>query len=153
MTVLAAVRPDDVNLALLVHVLGAMALVGALLTASAAGIVGWRDEAGALGRLSYKTLLFVGLPSWFVMRIGAQWVYAEENLDAVAPEPAWVGIGFITAELGGLLLLVALVLGGVGLRRTRGGGGGGLLKASVVIATILLALYVLAVWAMSAKPD
>ena len=153
MSVLAAVRPDDVNLALLVHVVGAMVLVGALLTASTAAMAGWRDEGAALRRLSYKTLLFVGLPSWIVMRIGAQWVYAEENLDELAEDPAWIGIGFITAELGGLLLLIALILGGIGLRQSRRGGGGGLLKASAVIATLLLAVYVIAVWAMGAKPD
>jgi hypothetical protein len=149
---LAAVRPDDVNFALLVHVLGAMVLVGALVTASTVAIVGWRDEAGALPRLSYKTLLVVGLPSWLVMRIGAQWVYAEENLDDLPEDPDWIGIGFVTADLGGLLLLVALILGGVGLRRARSGGGGALLKASAVIATLLLAVYVIAVWAMSGKP-
>jgi hypothetical protein len=149
---LAAIRPDDVNLALLVHVLGAMVLVGALVTASTAAIVGWRDETGLLRRLSYKTLLFVGLPSWIVMRVGAQWVYAEENLDELAEDPGWLVIGFITAELGGLLLLIALILGGIGLRKSRSGGGGGLLKASAVIATVLLAMYVIAVWAMGAKP-
>jgi hypothetical protein len=151
-SVLAAVRPDDVNLALLVHVIGAMALVGALVTSSAAAVVGWRDAAGPLPRLAYRTLLFVALPAWFVMRLGGQWVYAEESLDELATEPAWVGIGFVTADLGGLLLLVALVLGGIGLRRSRSGRGGGLLKASTIIAVLLLAAYVLAVWAMSAKP-
>ena len=149
---LAAIRPDDVNVALLVHVLGAMLLVGALVTASTAAIVGWSDESGALRQLSYKTLLFVGLPAWFVMRIGAQWVYAEEGWDDVEEEPAWLGIGWVTADLGGILLLIALVLGGVGLWRARSGGGGGLLKASAVIATLLLAVYVIAVWAMSGKP-
>jgi hypothetical protein len=47
---------------------------------------------------------------------------------------------------------VALILGGVGLRRSRSGGGGGLLKASSVIATVLVGVYIIAVWAMGAKP-
>jgi hypothetical protein len=128
-----------------------MVLVGALVTASTAAIVGWRDETGTLRRLSYKTLLFVGLPAWIVMRVGGDWTYLEENLDD-APDQTWVGIGFMSADGGGLLLLVALILGGVGLRRTRSGGGEGLLKASAVIATILVAVYVIAVWAMGAKP-
>ena len=153
MTVLAAVRPDDVNVALLVHVLGAMVLVGAVVTAAAAGIVGWRDETGGLRRLSYKTLLFVALPAFIVMRVGAQWVYSKEQLDELPEDPGWIGIGFITSDLGGLLLLVALVLGGIGLRRSRTGGGTGLLQASSVIATVLVALYVIAVWAMGAKPS
>ncbi len=153
MTVLAAIRPDDINVALLVHVLGAMVLVGGLVTAAAAGIIGWRDETAALRRLSYKTLLFVALPAFVVMRVGAQWVYSKEQLDELPEDPGWIGIGFITSDLGGLLLLVALVLGGIGLRRSRTGGGSGLLQASSVIATLLVALYVVAVWAMGAKPS
>ena len=151
-TVLASIRPDSINFALLVHVLGAMVMVGALVTAVAAALVGWRDETGALSRLSYKTLLYVALPSFIVMRVGAQWVYAKEHLDDLPEDPAWVGIGFITSDLGGLLLLVALILGGIGLRRSRSGGGGGLLKASSVIATLLVAIYIVAIWAMGAKP-
>jgi hypothetical protein len=151
--VIAAVRPDVVNLALLVHVVGAMVLVGGLVTAATAGIVGWRDEAADLRRFSYKTLLAVVLPGYVVMRAGAQWVYAEEHLDDAPIDPAWVAIGFITADVGLLLLLLALILGGIGLRLSRSGRGGALLKASIVIATVLLAAYVVAVWAMGAKPD
>jgi hypothetical protein len=149
--VLASIRPDSINVALLVHVVGAMVMVGALVTAAAAAILGWRDEADTLRRLSYKTLLFAALPSYIVMRVGAQWVFAKEHLDD-QPEQAWLGIGFITSDLGGLLLLVALILGGIGLRRSRSGGGRGLLKASSVIATLLVAAYIVAVWAMGAKP-
>ena len=51
------------------------------------------------------------------MYAGALWTYDKENLDvAGGQEPAWIGIGFITADLGGLLLLIALILGGIGLR-------------------------------------
>jgi hypothetical protein len=152
-TVLAAIRPDEINVALLVHVLGAMVLVGALITAAAAGIVGWRDETSGLRRLSYKTLLFVALPGFIVMRVGAQWVYSKEQLDELPEDPGWVEIGWITSDVGGLLLLVALVLGGVGLARSRSGGGGGLLRASSAIATLLVAVYIVAVWAMGGKPD
>jgi hypothetical protein len=154
MSVLAAIRPDDVNVALLVHVVGAMALVGALVTTTAAAAIGWRADNENLSRLGYRALLFVALPGWIVMRVGAHWVYVEENLDDLPEDPGWLGIGFITAELGGLLLLIALILGGIGLRQSkRGGGGGGLLKASAVIAMLLVAVYIVAVWAMSAKPD
>ena len=151
MTTLASVRPDDINVALLVHVVGAMAMVGALVTSAAAALVGWRDETASLLRLSYKTLLFVAFPAFIVMRVGAEWAFFKENLDDV-PEQAWVDIGYVTSDLGGLLLLIALILGGIGLRRTRSGGGTGLLKASGVIAAVLIAIYVVAVWAMGAKP-
>ena len=149
---LASIRPDSISIALLVHVAGAMVMVGALVTAVAAALAGWRDETGALSRLSYKTLLYVALPSYIVMRVGAQWTYSKEKLDSLPEDPAWVGIGFITSDLGGLLLIIALILGGVGLRRSGSGGGRGLLKASSVIATLLVAAYIVAIWAMGAKP-
>jgi hypothetical protein len=148
---LASIRPDDINVALLVHVVGAMAMVGALVTAAAAALVGWRDETASLLRLSSKTLLFVALPAFIVMRVGAEWTFFEENLDD-APELTWVDIGYITSDLGALLLLVALILGGIGLRRTRSGGGTGLLRASGVIAALLVVIYIVAIWAMGAKP-
>ena len=152
MTMLATIRPDDVNLALFVHVLGAIVLVGALVTVVSAAALGWRGDLAAL-RLSYKTLLVVALPGWLVMRVGAQWVYAKENWDDVPDEPAWLGIGYVTADVGVPLFLIALILGGIGLRRSRNGGGTGLLKASAVIAGLLLIAYVIAVWAMGGKPD
>ncbi len=80
-------RPDDINVALLVHVLGAMVLVGGLLTAASASIIGWRDEGIAMRRFSYKTLLWVAFPGYIVMRVGAQWVEVKENLDDLAEEP------------------------------------------------------------------
>jgi hypothetical protein len=64
-----------------------------------------------------------------------------------------LGIGYITGDLGLPLFVIALVLGGIGLRRSRSGGGTGLLKANAVIAGILLLAYLVAVWAMGAKPD
>jgi hypothetical protein len=146
------VRPDDINIALVVHVLGAMVLVGGLLTAAAAAIIGWRDEGLAMRRFSYRTLLLVAFPGYIVMRIGAQWTEKKEKLDTLPEDPTWIGIGYITADLGGLLLLIALILGGIGLRRSRQGDGTGLLKTTGVLATLLVAVYVVAVWAMGAKP-
>jgi hypothetical protein len=145
-------RSDSINFALLVHVIGAMVLVGGLLTAAAAAIVGWRDEAPTLRRFSYWTLLAIAFPGYIVMRIGAQWTQSKEHLDNLPSDPAWLSIGFITADLGGLLLLIALILGGIGLRRSRKGGGGALLKTSGAVATLLVAAYVVTVWAMGAKP-
>ncbi len=63
-----------------------------------------------------------------------------------------MGIGFITADAGALLLLIALILGGIGLRRARSGGTG-FLRASLYVSVLLLAAYLVAVWAMGAKPD
>jgi hypothetical protein len=145
-------RSDSISVALLVHVLGAMVLVGGLATAATAGIVGWRDEAAGLRRFSYWTLLAVAFPGYIVMRIGAQWTASKEHLDNLPSDPTWLGIGYVTADAGAALLLIALILGGIGLRRSRSGGGGRWLKASSVLATLLVAVYIVSVWAMGAKP-
>ena len=145
-------RSDGVNIALLVHVLGAMVLVGALVTAATAGIVGWNDESARLRQFSYRTLLWVGLPSYIVMRVGAEWVFSKEFPSDY--DPSWIGIGYITADGGGLLLLIALILGGIGLRKSRAGGGGdGMLKAGGAISAFLVAVYVVTIWAMGGKPS
>ena len=143
-------RPDAISIAVFVHVLGAMVLVGGVLTAAAASLIGWRDESMALRRFSYRTLLTVALPAWFVMFGGALWAASKEHLDDA--DLTWLDIGHAAAEGGGILLIIALILGGIGLRKSATGGGGGLLKASTVIATFLVALYILAIWAMGAKP-
>jgi hypothetical protein len=150
MTVLAAIRPDSWNFPLFLHVLGAMILVGGTLTA-AASLVFARGEAAL--RLGYWSLLAVALPGYIVMRIGAEWTYSKEGLDDAPDDPAWVGIGYVVADAAALLLLIALILGGIGVYRLRSDRGSGLLKASLGISVLLLAAYVVAIWAMGAKPD
>jgi hypothetical protein len=150
-SVLAAIRPDNVNFPLLVHVLGASVLVGGLATALIAQGFAWRREepgATAFTRLSFWSLLLAALPGWIVMRIGAEWVYSREGWDQVDQEPDWLGIGYVTAEPGALLLLISLVLAGLAMRR----GSGTLARIATVLTTILLVAYVIAVWAMTAKP-
>ena len=151
---LATVRPDSWNFPLLVHVGGAMIMVGGLLT-GASTITFARGDARFL-RLGYWTLLAVALPGYIVMRIGAHWIYSKEgwdNLPDDIDEPAWLGIGWIVADLGALLTLIALILGGIGVRRLRNGGGAGLIKACMAIAWIVLVAALVAVWAMAGKPD
>jgi hypothetical protein len=154
-TVLAAVRPDSWDLAVFVHVAGAMLLVGGLVTALGAGILGWRDTGAGLRRFSVLTLFAVALPGWIIMRAGAAWAYSKEHWDDVPDklQPTWLGIGFTTADIGGIILLIALVLGGIGVRRARHGGGTALLRTSTVLAAVLVAVYVVAVWAMGGKPS
>jgi hypothetical protein len=152
MSILAAVRPDSWNWALLLHVGGAMILVGGLLTAGGASLVARGDTTGTLARFSYLTLAAIAFPGFILMRIGAGWIYDKEGFSG-DDDPAWLGIGFLTADLGFVLLLIALIVGGIGLRRARRGAGGGLLRASSVIALVLLAAYVITIWAMGAKPS
>src|SRR4051812_43956632 len=153
---LAAIRPDSWNYALFLHVLGASVLVGALVTAGAMQVVGWTRDAGTamFARLAFRTLLFVGVPAWFAMRIGAEWIYSKEGWADVPKEPDWLGVGYITADLGGILLLVSVILAGFGARRlARADGGSTILARSAgVIALVVLALYLVALWAMTAKP-
>jgi hypothetical protein len=147
----AAVRPDEENFPLLVHVLGATILVGGLLT-GASTLAFARGETKFL-RLGYWTLLAVALPGLVIMRIGAQLIYTEQGWDDVEDEPAWIMIGGVTADLGGAIFVLSLIAGGVGLRRLDQGKGAGLLKATMVVSLVLLAAYVVAIWAMAGKPD
>lgn len=152
---LAAIRPDDWNFPLLLHVLGAMLLVGGLTTAVAAFWLGWRRDTTTLSRLGFWSLLVVAFPAWWLMRIAAQWIYDKEGFSG-DEDPAWVGIGYITAEGGGVLLLISIILSGIGVRRLRRGEGSGpstLVRIGAVLATVVLAAYLIAVWAMTAKPD
>jgi len=151
MSMLAAVRPDSWNFPLLLHVLGAMILVGGTLTAAAA-LVAARGDVRML-RLGYWSLLTVALPGYALMRIGGQWVYSKEGLDDAPIDFAWATIGFAVADAGALLLLIALIVGGIGVYRLRADKGTAFLKATMAISLILLAAFVVAVWAMSAKPD
>ena len=153
MSILAAIRPDSWNFPLFVHIVGAVTLVGGILTA--ATFLGFARGDSRLLRLGYWSLLAVALPGWIIMRIAAEWAYATEGWDKLSDddEPAWLGIGYITADLGGLLLLIALILGWIGIRRDRKGGGGALLRISGVLAAVLVLIYVIAVWAMGGKPQ
>ena len=147
---LAAVRPDDWNLPLFVHVAGAMLLVGAMLVAAVlmTNAVRRGDGSAALTRLGFRALLLGVLPSYVVMRVGAQWIAETED---VPDDAAWLGFGYGASELGLLLTVAATVLA---WRATKKGdaGPGGLGRAAMVLTFVVLALYVVAIWAMTAKP-
>lgn len=152
MSVLATVRPDAWNFPLFVHVLGAMILVAGLVTGIAALFFA-RGDAKLL-RLGFWSLMLVSFPGWIVMRLGAQWIYSKEGWDKVPDNlaPSWLGIGYLIADAGGLVLVITLIIGGIGVRRLQTGKGAGLLKATLVLSVVLLAAYVVAVWAMAGKP-
>jgi hypothetical protein len=120
-------------------------------------VVGWRrrdpGEASALTRFGLWTLIAGVFPSYVLMRVGAQWTEAEEDLPKEVEDSAWIGIGYITADLGALLIIVSIVLAIIGLRRLRVGKGIGLGRTVGIISVLLLAAYVVAIWAMTTKPD
>ena len=129
-SVLAAVRPDSWNFPLLVHVLGAMILVGGLLTGASA-------LAFARGDARVPAPRLLDAPSRRAARLHRD--AHRRPVDLLASpcrrpprriDPTWIGIGFIVADVGALLVLIALILGGIGVRRLRDGKGTGLLKAS-----------------------
>jgi hypothetical protein len=145
-TVLAAIRPDDSNFPLFLHVLSAMLLFGAVVLAVVS--VAGGSQAGL--RLGFRSLLIGAIPAWIAMRLSAQWIASEQNLlDEGVDTPAWVDIGFITSEGSLLVLIAATVCAGIGARRERSGG---LRTATVVLVAITIVAYVVALWAMSTKP-
>jgi hypothetical protein len=149
MTLLADIRPDEWNLALFVHVLGAMTLFGALvLVAVSLSAARGADSAAAL-RLGYRSLLLAAIPSWIAMRVGGQWIASEEGLDDPDVAPTWFDIGFITSEASLPLLIAATVCAGMAARRGRGR----LSTAALVLVAITLVAYVVAIWMMTAKPS
>ena len=133
------------EISLFTHVLGAMVLLGALLLAATA----LSNGPGTL-RLGYRSLLIGALPAYVVMRVGAQWVESETGIGDLPEDPAWIGIGYITADLGALLLIAATVCAGLSNKR---GGRPGLTRAAFIISCLLVVMYVVTIWAMSDKPS
>ena len=146
----AVVRPDAWNLPLFVHVAGAMLLVGALVVVAVAMAAALRrgDGVAVLTRLAFRTLLIGVIPSYLLMRVGAEWIASEEN---IPDELDWVGIGYIVADLGLLLTLIATVLAWRSARRGADGPGG-MGRAALVLTAVLIVAYGVALWAMAAKP-
>jgi hypothetical protein len=152
---LAAIRPNDQSFALLLHLVGATVVFGALL-ASATSLLLSRGDARLL-RLGYYSLLLIGLPGLILLRVAGQWLYQLQSWDKLPSqigEPTWLSIGFIVADWGGILFLAALAIGGVGVYRMRSGRGGAVLvKSTMVSSLILIVGYAVAVWAMTGKPS
>jgi hypothetical protein len=150
---LAVVRPDSWNFPLFFHVAGAMALVASLILALyAIRIARTRGDQPA-AQFAFRVLLRFTLPSYLVMRIGAQIIASKEKVEN--SDAAWVGIGFITSDLGALLLIVGLVLTGLMSRRAKNGtsvAGAGQLGVAAAIAGLLILAYIVAIWAMTTKP-
>jgi hypothetical protein len=139
---LALVRPDSWDFPLFLHVLGAMVLVGAVAaTVIAAG------RGTLLRGVAYRTMVFLVLPSWLLMRVAGQWIDSKEDLDG---DPAWLGIGFIVGDAGLLFLLVTAVLAWWAYRHPERRWPG---RAVVGLASLYLVALLVAMWAMTAKPD
>jgi uncharacterized membrane protein len=157
-TVLAAIRPTGWDFPLFLHVLGAMILVGGLVVAVAMQLLAWRRrdpaDVAAFSRGAFWALMTVALPGWVVMRAGGEWIRSKEGYSG-PDDPSWLGLGYFAADIGFVVLLVTVLLAGLGVRQLRRSGSGTsvLTRVATPLATILLIVYLVAVWAMTTKPD
>jgi len=83
---------------LFLHVLGAMVLFGAVLSAFVASLARYRGAA-------FRSLL-VALPAWILMRGGAEWTYSQGY--SALKNQTWLSLGMAIADGGLIVLLLAL---------------------------------------------
>lgn len=136
------------NLALFLHVLGATVLFGAIIVFVTLVVVARRQPD--VSRLLFRTWLAVILPAFLVMRIAAEWVLSSEKKDIPhLANKGWVGAGFLVADFGAVLLLIAGIAAFLASRHE--GRSRAATVAGVVGAIYFVALCI-AMFAMSAKP-
>src|SRR5215213_3028217 len=138
MTTLGFIRPDDWAIPLFIHVFGAMVLVGALGLAAISLIAAWRSRSAALIRLGYMTLFYAALPGYIVFRVGAEWIADKEGL--ADSNVTWIGIGYGVSDVGALLLIISLVIGGISVRRMNRGRQPSPIAARIVTGLVSLVL-------------
>jgi hypothetical protein len=103
---------------------------------------------------AFRTLLCVAIPAFIVMRVGAQWIADKQGWLDAKEDPSWIGIGFSTSDGGGLLLIIATVLAGLGARRLRRDPSARptLGRVATVLTLIPLIAFLVTIWAMTTKP-
>jgi hypothetical protein len=143
--VIAFLRPNAWDFPLFLHVFGAMVLFGATLATAALAFAGPRVPA--VSRSAFWSLLAAALPAWVLMRVGAQSIYSKEHHQIFEKDPTWIGIGFLVADLGLLILLVTIGFAFWWKRSLK------VVPARIVggLSLIYLALLVIAWLAMSGK--
>lgn len=141
---LAIIRPDSWNLPLFLHVLGATILTGA----TAAAFVGAVSERRWpwLRVVVARTLMLAVFPAWVLMRLGGAW---EDSRSPIGDDSTWLGIGYLVGDAGFVLLIVALILGAVGVRRPQRRWP---IQAVAVITGLYFVALVVAMVAMTGKP-
>jgi hypothetical protein len=134
---------------LLLHIVGAVALVGATATVGIVGFAGLaaRFQAGRnrLARVALGTTLLAGVPAWTLMLVFGSWTKSREGLPDTLD---WIRIGSGVAD-GGILFLVAAA--GVSFSWARRPDGGRQPLILGVLATAYLVALAVAWWAMTAK--
>jgi hypothetical protein len=110
------------------------------------------DGALALRRLTFRTLLFLVVPSFVLLRATAEWVRGE---DGFADDVAWIAVGYIVTDAGLIVLLALVFLGWRSARSAARSEGGTPLSGRIlsVVASLYLFALLVATWAMTTKPD
>jgi hypothetical protein len=152
MSALAVIRPSDWEFPLFVHLLAAFTLIGALVLSVGYLFAARRDGSVQLIRAGFRSLLIVALPALLATRFAGQWIASEEDVED--RDLAWVEIGFVSTDIGLLVLVVATVAAGLALRRAgrAGGGVGGGATLAAWLVTLLVVLYGVVIWLMASKP-
>ncbi len=140
MSMLAIVRPSDWEPAVFVHVVGALLLVGSLVTALALA------GTGSSSRLTFRALLWAAVPAFILMRGSAEWAHSVEDISSSDP-PAWIDIGYIISDPVLLLLIASTIVAGIGSRR-----GNATSRWVTGLVGVMVVATLVAVWAMTTKP-
>ncbi len=153
MTVLAAIRPNDWELPLFIHVLGALTLIGAVVLTAAMLLTAWRDPSAANLRLAVRSLTLGVIPAWIVLRVGAEWIADKEGYSDLDDPPDWIDLGYMASDVGFLLILLSAFFGWRALRTARTEGSpSGTVRAAAIMIAVVLVLNLVALWAMTTKP-
>jgi hypothetical protein len=154
MDVPAVIRPGSWNILLFLHIAGAMALVATTVVALYSLRLATARGDQPTTVFAFRSLWMGVLPSFIVMRVFAQLIADKEKVSD--SDAAWIGIGFMVGDPGLLLLLISLLLAGLAARSAKQGtavSGAKRLKAATILSGILVLAYVVAIFAMTAKPD
>ena len=140
----ALIRPDAWNFPLFLHVLGAIALVGAIAATLALALSSQRWAW--LRRITLRTVLLVVIPAWLLMRLAGQW---EDSRSSIGDGKGWLDVGYIVGDAGVLFLLLTAIVAWIGARKPERRWPGQLVA---VLAGVYLAALLVAMFAMSGKP-
>ena len=153
MTILALTRPDSWNFPLLVHIVGVVLFVGGVVTAACPARLRQGRHEAAAARVLDASRAGIARVHRAAHRRRVARTKKYNDLTPGVDDPTWLTIGYIVADLGALLLLASLIVGGIGVYRMRDGKGAGLLKATLALSIIIIAAGLVAVWAMAGKPN
>lgn len=154
---IGTIRPDEWELPLFLHVLGALVLIGALALCATFLLGAARGGSTTNLRLALRTLTLGVIPAWIVLRIGAEWLLAEEGLSDLDDPPSWIDLGYMASDVGFLLIVISGLLGWRTLRRAPAVEGpeaerSTAVRAASILIAVGLILSLVALWAMTTKP-